>query len=43
MKNKILIRGLMAATAAAAVLFLFAGCQAEAPAPSAQRRIIHPQ
>lgn len=35
MKNKILIRGLMAATAAAAVLFLFAGCQAEAPAPSA--------
>ena len=32
MKNKISIRGLTAAAAVAAVLFLFAGCQAEAPA-----------
>lgn len=32
MKNKISIRGLTAAVAVAAVLFLFAGCQAEAPA-----------
>lgn len=35
MKNKISIRGLTAAAAVTAVLFLFAGCQAEAPAPNA--------